>query len=249
MAHAVLYVCHGSRLREAREEAIKFINDCKPHIDAEIQEISFLELAVPSIEEGFDKCVNAGAEQISVVPLLLLTATHSKIDIPKALKACSSKHPSILVNYGNPIGVLEKMADSVINRINQCTEIDSDAIAVLIGRGSSDPDVKRDLGKIAEIVQNKTDLKSVWTCFLTASTPSFKDTLQKAKRTGRKVVFIPYLLFTGLLMKGIEKDIYDENNCLKLCGYLGKEPLVAEAFIGRIKETMKAGGSYAATHD
>jgi sirohydrochlorin ferrochelatase len=249
MSHAVLYVCHGSRLRQARDEAIDFINRCKPHIDAEVQEISFLELAAPSIEEGFDKCVNAGAEQISVVPLLLLTAAHSKIDIPKVLKACSAKHPSIVIHYGNPIGVHEKMADSVMNKIDECTDIDSSAIAVLIGRGSSDSDVKRELGEIAGIVQEKTGLDAVWTCFLTASTPSFKDTLQKAKQTGRQVVFIPYLLFTGLLMKGIEKELHNINSRIKLCSYLANEPLVAEAFIDRVRETIKGGHADAPSYD
>ncbi|MEG9297728.1 sirohydrochlorin chelatase [Mangrovibacillus sp. Mu-81] len=249
MSHAVLYVCHGSRLRQAREEAVGFINRCKPHIDAEVQEISFLELAAPSIEEGFDKCVNAGADQVSVVPLLLLTAAHSKIDIPKVLKACSAKHPSIVINYGNPIGVHEKMADSVINNIGECTDVDSSAIAVLIGRGSSDTDVKRELGEIAGIVQKKTGFEDVWTCFLTAAAPSFKDTLQKAMQTGRQVVFIPYLLFTGLLMKGIEKDLHNINSRIKLCGYLGKEPLVAEAFIDRIRETIKGGQTDAPSYD
>lgn len=248
MAHAVLYVCHGSRLSEAREEAVSFINECKPHIDADIQEICFLELASPSIEEGFDDCVKKGAEQISVVPLLLLTAAHSKKDVPDVLKACKAKHPSISINYGKPIGVHEKMVDSVINRIDECKGMDPSTIAVLIGRGSSDPDVKRDLAKIAEIVQEKAGLESVWICFLTAAAPSFKDTLQKAKHTGKKVIFIPYLLFTGLLMKGIVKDMNDENNRLLLGGYLGKDSMVAEAFLDRVKETMKAGEHNAASY-
>jgi sirohydrochlorin ferrochelatase len=249
MKQAVLYVGHGSRLPKACEAASAFIRKCQSHIKAEIQEISFLELAFPSIEEGYDRCVKRGAEHISVIPLLLLTAAHYKKDIPELLKACKKKHPTVTTHYGKPIGVHEKMADSVINKINEVSKIDSSLTVALIGRGSSDPEVKQDLEYIAKMVHSKTAVEDVWTCFLTATTPSFKETLHKSIKTRRKVIFIPYLLFTGVLMKGIEKEIQNEKSKPMLGGYLGEDPLVAEAFIERINESMKVGECYAASND
>lgn len=58
---AILYICHGSRLRAAKEEAIQFITTCMSRIEAAIQEFCFLELANPSIEEGFRTCAKRGA--------------------------------------------------------------------------------------------------------------------------------------------------------------------------------------------
>ncbi len=57
---AVLYICHGSRLKTAKEEAIQFITSCMSRIEATIQEVCFLELANPSIEDGFRTCVKRG---------------------------------------------------------------------------------------------------------------------------------------------------------------------------------------------
>src|SRR3954453_12047340 len=109
MKQAVLYVCHGSRVKEACEEAMAFISRCQEHIHAELHEICFLELVSPSIEEGFSSCVKQGATHIAVVPLLLLTAVHAKKDIPLELERASKRHPTIQVTYGKPIGVHKKM--------------------------------------------------------------------------------------------------------------------------------------------
>ncbi|MGM2836781.1 CbiX/SirB N-terminal domain-containing protein, partial [Bacillus cereus group sp. Bce025] len=54
---AILYICHGSRLKAAKEEAVAFITSCMNRVEASIQEICFLELASPTIDEGFRTCV------------------------------------------------------------------------------------------------------------------------------------------------------------------------------------------------
>ncbi|MCA1058702.1 sirohydrochlorin chelatase [Rossellomorea aquimaris] len=251
MKHAVLYVCHGSRLVKAREEAITFIKRCQEHVEADIQEISFLELASPSIEEGFGACVEKGATHVTVVPLLLLTAVHAKKDIPDEIQKCKGLYPGISVIYGSPIGVHEKMAESVIKKIAEAAPLHTTTSAILIGRGSSDPDVRKDLDALAGMVHRRTPLREVRTCYLTAASPSFTETLESVKNTEENVVFIPYLLFTGLLMKGIEKEIRrTDNNHIHLGNYLGYDPLVEEAFLDRVNESLWAKGeSYDSSHD
>ncbi|MGG4168134.1 sirohydrochlorin chelatase [Rossellomorea vietnamensis] len=248
MKQAVLYVCHGSRVEKAREEAVSFIKRCQKHVKTDIQEISFLELASPSIEEGFAVCVDKGATHITVVPLLLLTAVHAKKDIPDEVRKCRDIYPDIHVNYGRPIGVHDKMVESVINKIEEATSMDSSTVAVLIGRGSSDPDVRRDLDHIAELVHRRTTLGDVRTCYLTAASPSFIETLEAVRYSDKNVIFIPYLLFTGLLMKGIEKEIRRTNNEHIILGnYLGYDRLVEEAFLDRVNESLWVKGEHYAT--
>ena len=50
---AVLYICHGSRIREANEQAISFIQQVMKRVDIPIQEIGFLELSEPTIAARF----------------------------------------------------------------------------------------------------------------------------------------------------------------------------------------------------
>ncbi|MFZ3198227.1 MAG: CbiX/SirB N-terminal domain-containing protein, partial [Bacillus mycoides] len=94
---AVIYICHGSRLKAAKEEAVAFITSCMNRVEANIQEICFLELANPSIEEGFRTCVKRGATEIVAIPVFLLAAGHVKKDIPFELRKLNEEYPDIKI--------------------------------------------------------------------------------------------------------------------------------------------------------
>jgi sirohydrochlorin ferrochelatase len=240
MKQAVLYVCHGSRVKEACDEAIAFIERTQKHIHADIQEISFLELAEPSIEEGFSSCIKQGATHVAVVPLLLLTAVHAKEDIPLEVKKAAENHPEVAVTYGLPIGVHQKMAKSITNRIYEQGRPDAESIIVLIGRGSSDADVVRDLTAISELVKSEAGVSNVEICFLTAAKPSLDEMLSKLSLLKEKTVFlVPYLLFTGLLMREIQikADKLDHEK-IKLCRYLGYDSEVEQVFAERVQSAI-----------
>jgi sirohydrochlorin ferrochelatase len=242
MKQAILYVCHGSRLKQACDEAISFIQRCQNRLKADIHQICFLELFSPSIKDGFESCVKQGATHIAIVPLLLLTAVHAKKDIPNEIQEIMEQYPSIKVTYGKPIGVHEKMADTVIERVYEMSKIEPVTLVVLIGRGSSDPDVVKDLQSIATLVKKRSGIQEVRTCFLHAAQPSFQEMLvQVSSWNKRNVIFVPYLLFTGLLMKEIEKKVkyaQAENPNIQLSRYLGYDAKVEEVFIERVKETI-----------
>ena len=63
----------------------------------------------------------------------------------------------------------------------------------------------------------------------------------------RHILVIPYLLFTGILMKSMEKTIKEMNSIDKeyvLAPYLGYDPFIAEILKERIEE-MSVGNEYA----
>ncbi|WP_338781864.1 sirohydrochlorin chelatase [Metabacillus sp. FJAT-52054] len=241
MKQAVLYICHGSRVKKARDEAIEFISACKKHVQAPIQEICFLELAEPDIKTGFELCLNKGADSIAVIPVLLLTAAHAKSDIPEELEAVMKEHPNIAVSYGAPIGVQGEMSEAILERLSPLPAHEN-ARALLVGRGSSDPDVKKDLGAIAKGVEERTEGLEVNICYLTAAEPSFSEVLKRIQEFPEKKIYIvPYLLFTGLLMNGIEKEIslLKTDKQIILCSYVGFSKHVQAAFIKRVQEALE----------
>jgi sirohydrochlorin ferrochelatase len=238
---AVLYICHGSRIKEAQQEAIAFIEACRqdnPHV---IQEYGFLELAEPAIETAFKKCVEKGAKQIIAIPVLLLAAGHVKEDIPLELAKLQKRFPEIDIRLGQPFGVHPAMGEILIERINETNqEITADSMVLLAGRGSSDPQVKVDLGKIANSLHERLKIR-VNTCFLTGTEPSLQEGLKIARESGCKKIFIlPYLLFTGFLMQKIEKMIkvngMSQNQQIILCNYLGYHPILKQILKERIQE-------------
>lgn len=242
MKQAVLYVCHGSRLPKAREEAVSFIEKCQKKIEADIQQICFLELATPLIKDGFQACVEQGASRIAVVPLLLFSAVHAKVDIPNEIQQMKELYPFIEVTYGKPIGVHEKMADTVIERVKESNELNTTSNVILIGRGSTDTEAIRDFQTLAEWVKRKTGVLHVSTCFLHGGKPHFEDALQQVSNDKQATFFVPYLLFTGLLMKDIERKIngaQKKNPQIHLCRYLGYAPQVEEVFVERVREAIE----------
>lgn len=240
---AVIYICHGSRVPAAREQAIAFTKKCMNHSLAPIQEYCFLELASPTIEEAITSCIHRGATKIVVLPVLLLTAAHAKVDIPNELTKAASCFPDIEINYGEPIGVHPKMVEPIIERIQETGEaITSNSLVLLVGRGSSDPDVKRDLNKIADLLKEKTGIMNVETCFLTAVSPNLEEGLQTAGICHYDKIFvIPYLLFTGILMKQINKQIKTQKNRQQyiLCNYLGYHHCIESILLERVHRLLE----------
>lgn len=182
-----------------------------------------------------------------MIPILLLTAVHAKKDIPEKLLQLQGKYPTVEVRYGRPIGVHPYMVDILSEHLyNNCSNLNPQSMVIIVGRGSSDPDVKRDLKIIAEMLRKRLNLKRVSDCYLTGVGPSFEQVLYSAKESEIKEIYIiPYLLFTGVLMNGMKKTIRclfansDKNPVL--CHYLGYHPSIELILRERVIELEQRG--------
>lgn len=237
---AVLYIGHGSRVAAGVNEAIEFIESVK-RPTRYIEETCFLELAKPTIEEGIANCIARGATKIAIVPLLLLTAVHAKIDIPEKIKHCMKQYPQINFTYGRPFGVDEKIVDALYDRIiEQKVPRNEDMQVLLVGRGSSDLAVKRDLTEVAHLFKTKYNLPQVNVCFLYGVNPRFEEVLLQYKQDPPEQVFIiPYLLFTGILMNDIEEKVKQvSHGNLVLCESLGYHDNLQKVLKARVDELL-----------
>ncbi|ALC53910.1 sirohydrochlorin chelatase [Bacillus thuringiensis] len=246
---AVLYICHGSRLKTAKEEAIQFITSCMSRIEANIQEVCFLELANPSIEDGFRTCVKRGATEIIAIPVFLLAAGHVKKDIPFELVKLKNQYPNVKLTYGNPFGVSETLIKSVYNGSGIEKEGKAEVTLLLVARGSSDPEVLQDIKWIASLFQAEEKIKKVEVCYLAAAEPKFERKLKEVvEREVENIVVLPYLLFTGLLMKHIEKEVRQYAlEEIKISPYLGKNEALQDMLIQKTMELLK-GDQYVSTY-
>ncbi|MGY4797060.1 sirohydrochlorin chelatase [Lysinibacillus fusiformis] len=236
---AILYIAHGSRVKEGVEQAVTFLQGVQQEVDVAIQEICFLELATPTIAEGIASCIQKGATAIAVMPILLLAAQHAKQDIPKEMAKAQKQYPYVKFTYGEPLGIHERLIDTLQARIIEKQQPNSNASVLLIGRGSSDPAVKRDLAKIAKRLRAKYHYKAVDTCFLYGMGPTFEDWLQQDKGKQQQVFIVPYLLFTGILRQSIAKRLqgFDSQNIM-LCESLGYDANVKKVLVERIDKLL-----------
>ena len=206
---AILYIGHGTRSKKGAEEAISFLQRVIQQVKVPIQEISFLELTEPSIELGFQRCVERGATEITVVPLFLLAAGHIKKDIPDVLLPLRENNPAVGVNMADPFGVQEEILDAVEELVRSVVEdISADDSLLIVGRGSSDASIHKAFAAITKGIRGRLGTEKASVCYLAAANPRFEEALETVSRqaTG-KVIVIPYLLFSGLLLSEVIRNV------------------------------------------
>ncbi|MDV2683274.1 sirohydrochlorin chelatase [Alkalihalophilus lindianensis] len=252
--NAILYVGHGSRVQAGNQELISFIESVKVYFkEIPIQEHAFIELAAPSIAEGITACIEKGATRIAVVPVLLLTANHAKLDIPREIDEAKKRYPHVHFVYGRPFGVEATLISILKKRLEQKglpmitarpeEEEREEAMVLVVGRGSSDPDANSDLMKISRLLWEEAPIADVEVCYIAATRPTVDQGLKRIMRFPYKKVYVlPYLLFTGVLMKGLEKklDQWSAKTGIEsvLCSYLGFDDDMKEVLIRRVEEVL-----------
>ena len=252
---AILYIGHGSRVQRGNEELLAFVDRAKkknPQI--QIQETCFIELASPSIQTGIDSCVQQGAAQIAVVPVLLLSAGHAKQDIPKEIGQAEKRYPDVTFTYGKVMGVDPAIIDLLNKRLEMgglkqtgkppVYEEREPASVLLVGRGSSDPDANSDLAKIARLLWEAAPVNEVNTCYLAATRPTLDEGLEQLLKSPNSVVYVvPYLLFSGVLMRELRQKL-DElsertDKQFILCPYLGFDDQLVTVLVDRVNTLLK----------
>jgi sirohydrochlorin ferrochelatase len=92
---ALLVVAHGSRREASNEEVRKLCRRIERQAAGEeffLVRAGFLELVEPSIPEGIGLCIEAGADQVVVLPYFLSAGRHVSEDIPAEVEKARQQH-------------------------------------------------------------------------------------------------------------------------------------------------------------
>ena len=114
---AILLIDHGSRRDEANE-----MLDCMANLvqalvgDRAIVRHAHMELAVPTIEDGFQACVDAGANEVVAFPYMLSPGRHATSDIPRMVAEAAERTPGIRWTVTDAFGVHERLAEVILAR-------------------------------------------------------------------------------------------------------------------------------------
>jgi len=110
-------MAHGSRIPEANDAAREIAARVKKMTEFDIVEVSFREQHLPNIQQGVDACVAQGAQRILLVPYFLYLGAHVLEDLPEELEEARKRHPGIPMVLGKHLGVHDKLAEIVVERI------------------------------------------------------------------------------------------------------------------------------------
>ena len=115
---AVIIIDHGSRYPAANDalfEVAKLMQDSCPDT---IVEAAHMELAEPTIEQAYKRCVEKGATHIVAHPYMLSPGRHAIRDIPNMVAEIAESYPDIEFEVTEPLGLDQRIIDVIKTRCN-----------------------------------------------------------------------------------------------------------------------------------
>jgi precorrin-8X/cobalt-precorrin-8 methylmutase len=117
--YAICLVGHGNRDNNGVSEFLALSSKFKDREPDRIFEYGFLDLEKPTMEEAIAKCVQGEINNIVVIPILLISASHAKKDIPNRIIKMSRQFQDLNIKYGRPLGINPKILKVCSERIEE----------------------------------------------------------------------------------------------------------------------------------
>ncbi len=132
----VILVDHGSRRDESNAMLLEVVSEFQAATGFAIVEPAHMELAEPSIDTAFSRCIERGATKIVVFPYFLLPGRHWNEDIPRLAAAAARQHAGVRYLVTAPFGLHPLMSEIMRQRIEHClahTQGNADACELCAG--------------------------------------------------------------------------------------------------------------------
>lgn len=119
---AVLLIAHGSRRAAANQDLVQLAEMLRERSVFPIIEIAYLELAEPTIPEGAERCVAAGADEVLMLPYFLSAGVHVQNDLEEHRSEFTTKFPKTDFKLCGHLGLHPLMLEIVLARLREADE-------------------------------------------------------------------------------------------------------------------------------
>ena len=119
MKESIVLLGHGSRRSDANDILRNMTDIIKSKLSfADIKvECAYLEFAEPNIYDMLEKLAEESFDFIYIIPYFLYSGNHVRRDIPEIVSKYKEKYPQINFKLGDYLGVDERIADLVAEKI------------------------------------------------------------------------------------------------------------------------------------
>ena len=194
----LLGVAHGSKDEGSQQvvrDLLVMAAGQRPGLRAEA---AYVDNASPSIARAIAGLVAEGEQDITVVPLLLGAASHSKTDVAASVQAARFAHPGVVLRYGRPLGPHPVVVDVLARRLSEAGILDLPI--VLVAGGSLDPDANAGVAATARLLWEGRAFPSVDIAFVSTTGPTVVAALERLRAQGASRVGLSrYFLGPGYL--------------------------------------------------
>ena len=197
--------------------------------------VAYLGHAAPSVPQVMR---TFGPEaQVTVLPLLLTAAYHSKTDLPRVLARIGT---GARVTYGEPLGPHPLLLRALERRLAKADpsalEARGHTGVVLAAAGSSDPEANATITRLAAQWQARAGWFAVRPAYASAAGPRPEQAVTELLRAGaHRVLVASYLLAPGLFADRI-RDASLAAGAAAISPALGASPELADVVVDRYQE-------------
>lgn len=115
----ILVLAHGSRIESTKNTINQVVDMVRGKVKEYPIVIAYMEFCEENIEHGIKELIGQGVDHIKVVPYFLFDGIHIKKDIPEEIREALKDYPNVIVEMGNTLGVDERLAEVLADRIRQ----------------------------------------------------------------------------------------------------------------------------------
>jgi len=234
---ALVLVAHGS----ADPRAAAAIGELIPLVARRASErglsvpglrVAYLGHAAPSVPQVM-RALEPDVP-VTVLPLLLTAAYHSKTDIPRLLARIGAGRR---ITYGEPLGPHPLLLRALERRLPEVAFGEpAETGVVLAAAGSSDPEANATVARLAAQWQASAGWYAVRPAYASAVGPDPATAVTQLREAGaRRVVVASYLLAPGLFADRI-RDASLAAGAAAVTPVLGASPELADVVLDRYQE-------------
>lgn len=114
MSDAIILFSHGSVLCGAGENLSALAARMRERGDAPIVEVGYLNYSEPTFEATFTRCVEQGAQRITIAPYFLIAGKFVKVDLPRKIAAMQARFPEVDVRVAEALRFHQGLADALL---------------------------------------------------------------------------------------------------------------------------------------
>ena len=232
-------LAHGSRdPRSAAmiEDLVEEVRRCAPGLDVRT---AFLDLSAPRLFDVLSGLYAQGHREAVVVPLLLGSAYHARVDIPGALAKAGQRFPLLNLRVGDVLGPDPRLDDAVLRRLTEAgVAVDDPKVGVVLtGAGSSHAPANRAVSSVARRLARRTNWAGTIAAFAAAADPDVPAAIAQLRARGaRHIALGSWFLAPGRLLDRVIDQARVLDPDVRVAAPLG--PAIAGIVLDRYSDAL-----------
>ncbi|SFP99435.1 Sirohydrochlorin ferrochelatase [Amycolatopsis arida] len=200
---------------------------------------AFLDLSEPSVPDVLTALHGDGHREAVVVPLLLGTAYHARVDLPALVDQVTTRSPRLRVSVTDVLGHPPALAALALDRLVAAGAdlTDPELGIVLAAVGSSHAAANDVVRRLARHWATRNPVAGVVAAFASAAKPDVPAAIAKLRAMGaRRFAVASWFLAPGLLPDRIATLARHADPAIPLAAPLGADTKVAHLVLQRYAE-------------